>query len=404
MLKALTSWRRRKALSEGFPQSVGDVAAGLNGRAPSEFIWRGPESRLLVSLHRQRVISIVAAVLAAVGVLAWWALFTLDGVHPSLLVLAALIVLELAAVPWLVRGGQRNDIGGALVMASVLGCLALTAYLAGGVNQPLMGLAAAVPVLATVLLSPRAGLVVTLLLCGMVAWFLTLELRGYAPSLISVGEDEQTLIRGIVILLGTVLAAVCIWTYESYNRKVIEGYRLQSQRDVVSGLPNRWQFEAGMRKQLMSGRERSGYACMLLVDLDGFREFNDKYGRSAADELLHQVGRAVRASLIGPDNLIARFDGDCYAVFAWCASRNTVRALYDRIQLFVAGVEHPEVQAGKGRIVTVSIGVGLINGRSELNSEEGGGPADLLYARAAAALRNAQQSGRNKVKFHLAAA
>lgn len=382
-----------------FPQSFPFAAPADQHERRRRLIWQGPEALVVDGIRRDQVISLAAVFFAVCGFAVALVFLRSALVHPSLALLVAVLSIELLLVPRVVRNERWVDFGGALVVTSLIGFVAVAAFLAGGLNQPIMGLAAAVPVLATVLLSPRAGLLVTFFLCALLSWFLALHLNGYTPALAAGGfGEDQTILRGCVLMLGTVLAAAAIWTYETQTQGLLKRYRLQYQHDVVTGQLNRWQFEIGLREQLGRSPPAESFAAMLLIDIDDFRAINAEFGPSVGDELLRRIGAAVQASVIGPHSLVGRMEGDCFALFCWCASRNTVRTLYDRIQLLVTGSVE-DLPRRAGRPLSVSIGIGMLGEQECADSDA----AERIYDQAAQALARAQSLGGNKVKFHVAA-
>jgi diguanylate cyclase (GGDEF)-like protein len=85
-----------------------------------------------------------------------------------------------------------------------------------------------------------------------------------------------------------------------------------SRHDALTGLPNRAAFHATVSEALA---ELNGGACVLLMDLDRFKEVNDTLGHHYGDLLLGQVAERLRAQL-GADDQIARLGGDEFAVFS----------------------------------------------------------------------------------------
>ncbi|MEZ5296619.1 MAG: GGDEF domain-containing protein [Ilumatobacteraceae bacterium] len=79
--------------------------------------------------------------------------------------------------------------------------------------------------------------------------------------------------------------------------------------DGLTGLANRSEFER-RAVEMLAGAERTGKSvCMLLFDLNGFKQINDTWGHAAGDEVLRVVGRRLAAAVRDGD-LVARWGGD----------------------------------------------------------------------------------------------
>ena len=79
--------------------------------------------------------------------------------------------------------------------------------------------------------------------------------------------------------------------------------------DGLTGLANRSEFER-CAVEMLAAAERTGKSvCMLLFDLNGFKQINDTWGHAAGDEVLRVVGRRL-ASAVRDGDLVARWGGD----------------------------------------------------------------------------------------------
>ncbi|MGZ4221814.1 MAG: putative bifunctional diguanylate cyclase/phosphodiesterase [Solirubrobacteraceae bacterium] len=125
-----------------------------------------------------------------------------------------------------------------------------------------------------------------------------------------------------------------------------------ARHDPLTGLPNRTAFRETVEDTLKSDAQSS---CLLLVDLDRFKEVNDTLGHRYGDLLLQQVAKRFREQL-GPGDQIARLGGDEFAIFSHGRDRDSSLALAQSIATALRSafeLEHIEVDA------QASVGIAL---------------------------------------------
>jgi diguanylate cyclase (GGDEF)-like protein len=96
-----------------------------------------------------------------------------------------------------------------------------------------------------------------------------------------------------------------------------------ARHDELTGLPNRTEFHSAVKDALRDSGESS---CVLLIDLDRFKEVNDTLGHRYGDMLLRQVSERFR-SILGDNDHIARFGGDEFAILGRGRGRDAGYAL-----------------------------------------------------------------------------
>nr|WP_256678286.1 GGDEF domain-containing protein [Pseudomonas sp. PB101] len=164
----------------------------------------------------------------------------------------------------------------------------------------------------------------------------------------------------------------------------LEGLAL---KDALTGLANRRQLDAFIDAEMGRARRSQSELALLMIDVDHFKPFNDRYGHPAGDECLRKVGAVITDNIKRPGDLAARYGGEEFAVVlpgtdyvgAFLVAEKIRRAVLD------AGITHSDSPQGA---VTVSIGVCASNGASPVRSEE-------LIDAADKALYVAKASGRN---------
>ncbi|MGE7137023.1 GGDEF domain-containing protein [Luteibacter sp. NPDC031894] len=200
-------------------------------------------------------------------------------------------------------------------------------------------------------------------ICGAIAAVVGIGLRGTLAQ-VDLVEEEFRLVRSRDELQGLVFV------------------------DSLTGLANRRALDERLLREWHRPGQQEPIA-LLMIDVDQFKEFNDRYGHLAGDECLRSLATALLGHGLRAGDFIARFGGEEFAVVAPGTRLPAALALADELRRQVEALAMPHPQ-GKLGVVTISIGVAAAHATSE------SGPLDLLNA-ADRALYRAKQSGRNRV-------
>ncbi len=165
--------------------------------------------------------------------------------------------------------------------------------------------------------------------------------------------------------------------------------RLQhlSRHDSLTGLMNRRALLASLEAE--QGRVRRGAQgwALLLLDVDHFKRINDEHGHASGDEVLRQIGRALREASREVDT-VARMGGEEFCVLAPLTDLHGAALLAERLRRAVTD----EATLPGLPPVTISVGVALSLPGSRESVEE-------AVARADVALYKAKAAGRDRVEF-----
>ena len=161
-------------------------------------------------------------------------------------------------------------------------------------------------------------------------------------------------------------------------------------RDGLTGLKNRRAFDEhliGTWKQAL--RDRRPLAVML-IDVDDFKPFNDRYGHQAGDDTLRQIAAVIDGFAKRPLDIAARYGGEELAVILFDVTREHAEKIAEQLREAVqaCGIEHRD-STGAG-VVTVSIGVAIVRPQLERSP-------DGIVQLADEALYKAKKEGRNRV-------
>ena len=125
----------------------------------------------------------------------------------------------------------------------------------------------------------------------------------------------------------------------------------RSRIDELTGLFNRRHFEERLKGELARHSRHGDVFSLFLIDLDGFKTYNDIYGHPSGDKLLNQIGGIVKSSIRGADQAF-RYGGDEFVVILPQTAMDDAYTVAERVREQVAA----EVEA-KELAVTCSIGL-----------------------------------------------
>jgi diguanylate cyclase (GGDEF)-like protein len=156
--------------------------------------------------------------------------------------------------------------------------------------------------------------------------------------------------------------------------------------DGLTGLPNRGSFEGWLARESEQARSGRHPLAMLLIDVDHFKQVNDRHGHVAGDAVLREVAARLRAAVRGAD-LVARVGGEEFGALLPGTGIAAATEVGERIRAHVRGT--PVGLGDEAVQVTVSIGaVALEPGDDELS----------LVSRADLRLYEAKRAGRDCVR------
>jgi diguanylate cyclase (GGDEF)-like protein len=163
-------------------------------------------------------------------------------------------------------------------------------------------------------------------------------------------------------------------------------------QDGLTGLANRRTFDDALSKEFRrAARERTRLA-LIMIDVDRFKLFNDRYGHPAGDECLKRVSRAIEATLPRPGDLVARYGGEEFAALLPNTDESGAAIMADRIRraILALAIGHED---SPSLVVTISAGVASVE-----PSVYDSGP-ETLVRNADRALYCAKNNGRNAIVY-----
>lgn len=194
--------------------------------------------------------------------------------------------------------------------------------------------------------------------------------------------------------------AVAIWqgnsTWEMcfplQKRRLIrerEHFAEASVVDELTGLMNRRAFDTRLREEVARAVRYDTPLSLVMMDLDGFKEINDRFGHTCGDSLLRAVGVLLNSGLRTAD-VAVRYGGDEFALVLPNTTKTDAWAVAEKVR---SSLSHLTVHTEHDLCVTATVSVGIAS-----VSEQLAHPNDLLDA-ADRALYRAKRAGRNRVEL-----
>jgi diguanylate cyclase (GGDEF)-like protein len=221
-----------------------------------------------------------------------------------------------------------------------------------------------------------------------------LTIAVYAAAALYFGLALPLVIRSCVLLL--VVAAACGVVARTLERsahaRFLETHAMAelAQHDALTGVKNRRVFDEQLGELWQRAIEAERAIAVLMLDVDHFKAYNDRYGHQAGDRALRHVAQVVQAFVTEPGDLVARYGGEEFAVLLYDVDPSGVESLAERMRKAVVALalEHRDSRVG---VVTISVGAAVVEPSVDRRAR---GAVQL----ADEALYQAKTRGRNRVE------
>jgi diguanylate cyclase (GGDEF)-like protein len=162
--------------------------------------------------------------------------------------------------------------------------------------------------------------------------------------------------------------------------------------DGLTGIANRRKFDEDLLADWRQCFRDQKPLSLILVDVDYFKLYNDRYGHQAGDECLKSVAHTLAESVRRPYDLVARYGGEEFACILPSTGLSGAVDIAERMQGYVRalGIEHSD--SDLDRVVTISLGVATLVPNGDFKFKE-------LIEIADKQLYSAKQAGRGRVSF-----
>ena len=198
---------------------------------------------------------------------------------------------------------------------------------------------------------------------------------------------DQLMFLGLTQIIGAVALYSIEWLErDSFLRRRMFG--TLATQDGLTGLFNRITFFNQCEGSLRFAARQHACIGVVLVDVDHFKAYNDRYGHLEGDQCLRAVAGAIRGEFRRPEDVVARYGGEEFVGLWYDIQPESLRSLADQVRGAVQALRIPHRDAPNGR-VTASVGaVAVVPGLGQSLTE--------LVQKADEALYEAKEKGRNR--------
>lgn len=215
-----------------------------------------------------------------------------------------------------------------------------------------------------------------------------LRLRGELMGMLNQGSADAQHFHADAAtdLLEHLAAVTAICIDNAINRARL---RRDGFTDALTGVANRRFFDRRLHEEISLWRRRGDCLSCLLVDLDHFKQVNDRHGHQVGDQVLQQVAHSLNLGLRASD-LLARYGGEEFILLLPQTETARAAEIAERLRAAVAGLSW----AAPNLRVTASIGLASMEADQRTTLDD---PGIWLLSQADRALYTAKAGGRNRV-------
>jgi diguanylate cyclase (GGDEF)-like protein len=225
--------------------------------------------------------------------------------------------------------------------------------------------------------------------------FIIVFIVGYLGFMVQTSQNVgiESLIVSGVFLLGSVFVFMVSWLMLQTTRDIkrVASLELDSITDPLLNIYNRRYLEKRLHEEVARINRYKSPLSLIFLDIDHFKEINDRYGHPIGDIVLISLGEML-LSQIRKTDLVARYGGEEMVILLPNTDEGEAYKLAERIRLYIEHATFANTEIQGGVSCTVSLGI------SSAQDDNCHG-ADLLN-QADAAMYHAKQKGRNRVEIY----
>ncbi|WP_263350639.1 sensor domain-containing diguanylate cyclase [Acidicapsa acidisoli] len=250
------------------------------------------------------------------------------------------------------------------------------------------------------LVSLRLGFAASVIAVNLLAVLATTAtMHGHGPLTMGTGdvlEHRILLLQGFLSLTMVTAFSVSVIQIERevFQQKLLLAYKEMetlATTDALTGLANRRLFEESLKADWARALRSGDSLALLMIDVDHFKSYNDRFGHPAGDICLHAIAQSIVTMAHRSTDLLARYGGEEFLFLLPTATLEDAARLAETIRLRIESL-HEHTEKTIHCPVTVSVGC------AAMTPAPGLAPNSLIAA-SDEALYRAKRNGRNRVEL-----
>ena len=234
-------------------------------------------------------------------------------------------------------------------------------------------------------LKPKPTLSDWMMAAVFAAWLLICLLRS---AMLFIAPDW--LLSGLLLSQSfwpAISAGYCIFALTGYMEETQQRFKDEALHDPLTGLLNRRGLANAVQGCLAYLQRQRHNSALFMIDLDHFKQINDKLGHDGGDEVLITVAKVLQKELRQSD-VLARYGGEEFIVFLPQTDRDSAQLAAERLLLAVRHMQWPALASPSA--LTISVGIAVFDADFDF---------DCQLRRADHALYQAKARGRDRIEF-----
>ena len=212
------------------------------------------------------------------------------------------------------------------------------------------------------------------------------------PAIEKVKNDTESFLINIAVVLIAVYGILMFFITRAQKiiKKQYDKLVDLSMVDGLTAIANRRHFDTTLKDEWLRAARSGSQVSLLLMDVDNFKKYNDRYGHCAGDDCLKKTAQAIDGALPRKQDMAARYGGEEFAVILPNTDIDGAMKVAEKIRIAVFDMQIDHANNEDYGVVTISIGAFSITPNNTLDQS-------IMVVKADKMLYGAKNNGRNCV-------